>query len=109
MDYNELFLEFLELTEFYLSKQDDGTYSLVDMQHANLGDIEGDRFTSAEAIADRMDTYIHDYLLDDEVWGQYDTCEQALRECPNHPCKPILEMLAHHINEVNLDKAYSMI
>ena len=109
MNYNELFLEFLELTEFALSKQDDGTYSLVDMQHANLGDIESDRFETAEAVACRMDTYIHDYLLSDEEWGEYDTCEQALRECPNHPCKPILEMLAYHINEVDLNKAYNMV
>ena len=72
--YEKLFDEFLELTEFRLVRhQNDydeysdeyGHWSLIDCQGANLGDIENDRFKSATQILDRMDIYIHDYIVED--------------------------------------------
>ena len=72
--YEKLFDEFLELTEFKLVRhQNDydeytdeyGHWNLIDNQGANLGNIEGDRFKSAAEILDRMDIYIHDYIIED--------------------------------------------
>lgn len=71
--YEKLFDEFLELTEFRLVRhQNDynkytdeyGHWSLIDLQGADLGNIEGDRFESAAQILDRMDIYIRDYLIE---------------------------------------------
>jgi hypothetical protein len=72
--WEKLFDEFLDLTEFTLVKhQNDwnratdeyGHWSLVDNQGGNIGNIEGDRFSSATQILERMDIYIHDYIITD--------------------------------------------
>ena len=72
--YEKLLDEFLDLTEFRLVRhQNDydeysdeyGHWSLIDSQEANLGDIENDRFKNAAQILDRMDIYIHDYIIED--------------------------------------------
>ena len=59
--YEKLFCSFLDLTEFSLIKYKDG-FGLEDRQGANLGDIEGDRFETAEQIFERMSIYIDDYI-----------------------------------------------
>ena len=72
--YEKLFDEFLDVTEFRLIRhQNDynkctdeyGHWSVIDLQGADLGHIEGDRFESARDILDRMDIYIHDYIIED--------------------------------------------
>lgn len=60
----KLFAEWLDLTEFSLYKKD-GVYGLIDNQHANLGDIERDRFENASQILDRMGIYVEDYIFTD--------------------------------------------
>lgn len=66
-DINEDFINLLWDMEFKLVKNDNGTFSLQDMQGANLGDIESEEFTSAKEILDRLEgSYIHDYFLGDE-------------------------------------------
>lgn len=69
IDYNQVFEEMLNVMDFDLDKYEDG-FGLVDRQGANLGDIESDRFDSAEQVIDRLDTYLDDaYLGDlDEAW-----------------------------------------
>lgn len=61
-EYEKLFDDFLDITEFTLIKRSDG-WSLKDNQGANLGDIETDRFTSVSSIIERMHLYIHDYFI----------------------------------------------
>lgn len=62
--YEKLFDSFLELTEFSLIKYEDG-FGLEDRQGANIGDIEDDRFETAEQIFERMSIYIDDYIDED--------------------------------------------
>lgn len=79
--WERLFESFLCTTEFSLihyefgktSENDEdvtGHWSLDDKQGANLGEIEGDVFDTAEQIVDRMSIYINDYFyrdLEDEA------------------------------------------
>lgn len=117
-DYNELFNEFLNIIEFELVKCDDtnrktksswndeeneGDWAIRDLQGANLGGIEEDRFNNATEIADRCDVYIADYFLGDE----YDDLEDAIADSESGE-KDILDMLAYHTNEVDLNKVYEL-
>lgn len=43
-----------------------GEFGLRDLQGANLGNIESDRFDNAAGIIDRLGIYLHDYFLGDE-------------------------------------------
>jgi len=61
-EWEKLFDEFMDLTEFSLIKHPDNMWSLVDRQGGNLGGIEGDRFGGSMGLLDRMDIYIQDYL-----------------------------------------------
>lgn len=63
-EYEKLFENFLDLTEFTLIKHKDG-WGLYDRQGANLGNISDDRFENAAEIFDRMDIYINDYFFND--------------------------------------------
>ena len=72
--WEKLFDEFLDLTEFKLIKHQNkynqyideyGHWSLIDLQEANLGNIQGDRFESAQEILERMTIYINDYIIAD--------------------------------------------
>ena len=72
--WEKLFDEFLDLTEFKLVKHQNeynqytdeyGHWSLIDLQEANLGNIQGDRFKSAQEILERMTIYINDYIIAD--------------------------------------------
>ena len=100
--YNSLFYEMLNTLDFELVEHENGQYSLIDLQGANLGNIEGDTFETASEIADRLDLYISDYFLNDEEYGSYDSCEQALQENPNHPCAHFLDLIVNHLAEVDL-------
>ena len=114
--YEILFDEFLIITEFELVKYPDG-FGLVDLQGANLGDIEGDRFETAEDIIDRMDVYVNDYFLNDiddlldeknvEINWPF-TCEAYLENAkellPEYPWEfEILDMICNHTKEINLE------
>ena len=112
--YEELFDEFLALTEFRLLKHNDGTFSLEDRQCANLGDIEDDRFETASEVLDRMDVYIQDYLaagiedaLDEESiaidcdWKEYGKYRDLI---PDYRFDfDLLDMIVNHFNEVDLN------
>lgn len=41
-------------------------YKLIDLQGANLGDIEDDEFFGIDGIVDRLEIYYDDYLLDED-------------------------------------------
>ena len=112
--YEELFDEFLALTEFRLLKHKDGTFSLEDQQYANFGNIEDDRFETASEVLDRMDVYIQDYLvvdiedaLDEESiaidcdWKEYGKYRDFL---PDYEFDfDLLDMIINHSNEVDLN------
>ena len=123
--YEKLLDEFLDLTEFRLVKhQNDydeyndeyGHWSLIDCQGANLGDIENDRFNSVAQILDRMDIYIHDYIveaieacLDEAGYDYYTGNYQGLIEyCRDKLPKnkwdlDVLDMIVNHPDEINLE------
>ena len=118
--YEKLFDEFLELTEFRLLKHKDGTFSLEDLQYANFGNIEDDRFETASEVLDRMDIYIQDYLIVDiEValdeksieidcdWEEYGKYRDLV---PDYRFDfDLLDMIVNHSNEVDLNSCdYSL-
>jgi hypothetical protein len=50
--------------EFELMVNPNGTLSLYDTQHANLGNIEGDEFTTFPQVLDRLEIYFNDYIVE---------------------------------------------
>lgn len=63
-DLDKKFIDLLHEMDFELVKNDDGTYGLHDLQGANLGDIESEKFETAWDIMDRLSgAYINDYFL----------------------------------------------
>lgn len=118
--YEKLFDEFLIITDFQLLKHKDGEFSLKDRQLANLGNIEGDRFTSVLEILDRLDIYIQDYLIRDieealdeksiEIdcaWGEYGQYRDLI---PDYKFDfDLLDMIINHPDKVDLNNCdYSL-
>ena len=122
--WEKLFDEFLDLTEFRLIKQkgndvecDPWIWSIVDLQGANLGNIEGDRFSDAQGILDRMDIYINDYFIQDiedlleeqriEItWDAdyQDYIDNARVLLPEASWEfEVLDMICHHYSEIDLN------
>ena len=114
--YEELFDSFLSITDFRLVKYLDG-FGLIDLQGVNFGEIESDRFKTAEDIFDRMDIYIKDYFITDinELLDEKDIevtwnndCESYLEHAK--PLLPedsfdfdILDMICYHADEIDLN------
>lgn len=133
--WEELFEEFLDLIEFKLLKKtnyDWGMWSLVDLQGANLGNIEEDEFVNATGIIDRLDIYINDYFFDD-LEQELDAYKVDLeeREVPwnadewlalkddtdfynknkgyfdSHAFEfNVLDMIVHHTQDIDLENVY---
>lgn len=121
--WERIFNEFLELIEFALVKHkteledEAGIWSLVDLQGANLGDIESDRFNNAAGIVDRMEIYINDYFIEDienllaekgiEVtWGSdyQEYIDNAKDLLPDSSWDfDVLDMICNHVDEINLE------
>jgi hypothetical protein len=124
--WEKLFDEFLDLTEFTLVKhQNDwnratdeyGHWSLVDNQGGNIGNIEGDRFTSVAQILDRMEIYIDDYIVsplidefvdkDVDIEPPMDDWADLLRYYNSLPDSKwdfdVLDMICNHFEEINLE------
>ena len=137
--WEELFEEFLECVEFTLVKYkttdeeyDPWRWGVRDGQYANLGDIESDRFTCAEDVLERMDTYIRDYFyadLEDELsayevnlegrkvpdgaeeWlslrSDVEFVEKYKKYFDNHSWEfEVLDMIVNHVNEINLENIF---
>lgn len=113
--WEKLFDEFLDLTEFTLIKHQND-WSLIDNQGGNLGNIEGDRFTSAMQILDRMDSYIEDYItepLEQELFNkgieteETDSLKEVLffrEKMPDNQWDfNVLDMICNHFEEINLE------
>ena len=115
--YEKLFCSFLDLTEFSLIKYEDG-FGLEDRQGANLGDIEDDRFETAEQIFERMSIYIDDYIDEDlcDAWVDElgfncdeipDTIEGWLdhkEELKEYQYEiDLIDMICNHHDEINLE------
>jgi hypothetical protein len=130
--WNEVFLDFLRDIEFELVKCDEeteeGIWALIDLQGGNLGDIESDRFNTAEDIADRLSVYIDDYYLGEEaleyIVDKEDMPEDGLYSCEQvvnwyttemqekYPdaktIVDICDLIANHCDEVDLNKVYEL-
>lgn len=94
--------DFLGFFDFKLEKYEDG-YGVVDLQGANLGDIESQRFDHLSDIVERFydSIYISDYIDeplredgydgdDDYYTTQYEWCVKN-----NHPFKDIIYVFLH--------------
>lgn len=115
--YEKLFDEFMDITEFSLMKHPDGSWSVWDRQGANLGTINDDRFDSAAQIFERMDIYIEDYFVDSleqcliesgfEIpeWSTYnDLIDYARPLLPDSKWAcDILDMICNHFEEIDLN------
>ena len=60
--YSNIMAKMLNVMEFRLDKIDD-KYCLIDLQGGNLGNIESERFNSAEGIIEELSTYLEDYYF----------------------------------------------
>ena len=116
--YTILFEIFLDVIDFELVKYQDG-YGLNDIQYANLGNIESDRFKNAKEIFDRLDIYIQDYyinVLEDATEEKDDkdnvcSCETWLEYLDKHKdlkTEYILEykvfdMIVNHADNIDLE------
>lgn len=95
-EHEEHFKSFLNMTDFELVINENGTYGLKDLQGAPLGDIEDCEFVSAEQVIERMDVYIQDALISDigelmgedcpTEWNNYaDFCEECKEIVAKNP------------------------
>lgn len=77
-------VDLLQALEFDYKINDDNTLSLVDLLGANLGNIEGDRFTVDEYLAmyliDRLTIYIEDYFINEYVDILVDKCNEDITD-----------------------------
>lgn len=118
--WEDLFEQFMDLTEFSLIKHKDG-WGLYDRQGANFGDIQSDRFSNAEQIFERMDVYIHDYIIEDiedcleekgllpehEYDGWDDMLINAAPLLPENKFEfDLLDMIINHYDEIDLNNVY---
>ena len=124
-NWEEMFLDFLEMTEFYLRKKVDeddvDCYGLEDGQHANLGDIESDFFYSASDILDRMEIYEYDYIIRDLEecahadniklnYGQWTDLLQYRSLLPDNQYDfELIDMICNHPDEIDINKVYNYI
>lgn len=91
MTYNKIRLsDFLHYFDFSFVLNGNRTFSLVDLQQANLANIEDDEFlTDKNGVAqciERLDTYIYDYtirFLNENTDFQFDTVRSALKFAEN--------------------------
>ena len=121
--WEKLFLEFLDMTEFFLHKRIDEDnkecYGLQDRQKANLGDIESEFFYSADEILDRMQVYEYDYIIDDlhecacecNLTLEYDTWDDLLKYRSLMPQNEgdfeFIDMICNHSNDININRVYN--
>lgn len=129
--WEELFEQFMELTEFTLTQYKDG-WGVIDGQGANLGDIQSDRFENAADIFDRMDIYINDYFFNDleeeleaynvdlegrevpwnaDEWlalrGDKEFYQKNKKYFDEHSFEfDVLDMIVNHEGEINLENVY---
>ena len=126
-EYEKLFDDFLDLTEFTLMRYFNG-WGLKDNQGGNLGGIESRRFTDATELLDNMDMYIEDYLVEPiedclgvdsqgMTWGEFAKKHKGsagdsendvliLDALCNHPDKIQLENCEH---ETHTEKIYTVV
>lgn len=116
--WESLFDDFMDLTEFSLVKYRNG-WGLIDNQGGNLGDIQSDRFETAQDIFERMDHYIDDYIFRalEETWLEAGFDEESTPTMANDWLKyrevrgfensgfdlDILDMVANHSDEIDLN------
>ena len=93
--------DFLEFFDFSYEKYENG-YGVIDLQGANLGDIESERYEAPYDIVARFDDsiYIPDYiddLLEEDGFDMECTWENQYNWCVkhNHPYKDICYAFLH--------------
>lgn len=121
--WENLFVEFLDMTEFSLQKRIDTDdvecYGVEDLQHANLGGIEQDFFYSASDILERMEVYEDDYIVKDilecmeeeGVAFEYNQWSDLLSYRSKLPHNQLgfdfIDMICHHSQDIDINNVYS--
>ena len=123
--YTEIFSAMLETMEFSLDKHycretNSVSYSLYDLQGANLGDVQSEEFCNATEIIDRLDTYLGDYYFNDledecndpatsdftaDDWVQYLDAHDDLKASYLHEYD-VMKMISSYSDKVNVDIAF---
>lgn len=120
--YSNIMAKMLNVMEFRLDKIDD-KYCLIDLQGGNLGNIESERFSSAEGIIEELSTYLEDYYFTDleeaaesdlemdfsqneapytaEEWVKFMNKYKEFKEMYKHEYD-VMDMIAYNIDKVNL-------
>lgn len=120
MKYDSIFKEMLNCMDFSLDKYDDG-YGLTDLQGANWGDIESDRFNTAVEIIERLEIYLDDYYYNDlcdeancyfdietlpntyNDWLKFMDDHLNFKKDHMHEYE-VFDMIVNHIEEINLNE-----
>ncbi len=117
--WEKLFLDFLEMTEFYPLRRVDENgvdcFGLENGQHANLGDIESDFFYSATDILDRLTVYEYDYIIRDlkdcaDFELEHNEWTDLLKYRPQMPNNQynfdLIEMICNHPQDIDINKVF---
>lgn len=87
------FMEVVSHCDFDVEVTERGTLKLIDLQHANLGGIEGEEFETYTDVFERMTTYLVDYIftpLIECIWEDFKvdlddrTFEEVVQWCDDH-------------------------
>lgn len=80
------FSDFLHYFDFSFIRNNNGSFSLIDLQHANLSNIEDEQFqqdlNGITKCIERLNVYIYDYtirLLNENTDLQFDTVYSLLK------------------------------
>lgn len=79
--------ELLSNIDFDYGVDESGKVYLIDLQGANYGNIQGDRFTNVADIIDRCDMYWNDYFKNDceeQLEKEFDTFQSLLNYLDTH-------------------------
>ncbi len=123
--WENLFIEFLDMTEFSLQKRIDTDdvecYGVQDLQCANLAGIEQDFFYSASNVLERMEVYEEDYIVKDilecmeEIGAQceYNQWADLLKYRSKLPYNQLdfdfIDMICHHSQDIDINNVYSFL
>jgi hypothetical protein len=123
--WEEIFADFLDMIDFSLlkDKDEDGNegYRLIDLQGANLGDIQSEIYNNAEGVLDRMEIYEDDYIINDIAEllddnkiqynkDDFDYWPRLLKyrdKLPDYDYDfELLDMICNHGKDIDINKVY---
>ena len=93
----------LEEIDFDYVINENDTFSLVDLQHANLGNIENEEFKIDDKFASNVIDRINTYILDNYINGYINTLlEECNEEVDKFDFEDILKKMKKHPKVFNV-------